>query len=439
MIETRDQAIAWLDSHIGRGTRPGLERMAALLAMLGDPQDAYEVIHVAGTNGKTTVSRVAASLLVAHGLRVGTTISPHLEAIEERLMLDLVPASPAAFVESVRDLAGFVELFEARTAFEPTYFELSTALALSHFAASAIDVAVVEVGMGGRLDATNVIDAEVAVVTSIARDHIEWLGDTLEAIAGEKLAIVKEGSVLVTGPLPTSVAPLARARTAEMGATHAEWGRDYAIREARIAVGGWSLDVSGVHGEYDDLYLPLHGRHQAVNAVVALAATEGLFGRALDPDAVVEGFATASSPGRIEVASRDPFVIIDGAHNPSGFEALTTTLLEEFGDRAWVVVLGAMGDKELAEMVKHLAGMTEEVFVTAVDHPRAIQPAELAAVIDDVLGIRATVVDDPHGALAAAIDRAGSAGSVLVAGSIYLVGELRRDLIAPGRGPSEPG
>ncbi len=430
MIETREQAVAWLDQHVGRGVRPGLERMHALLGALGDPHEAYDIIHVAGTNGKTTVSRVAGSLLVAHGLRVGTTISPHLEHIEERLMLDLVPASPEMFTEAVRDLALFVEFFETETGMEPTYFELSSALAFSHFAVNSVDVAVVEVGMGGRLDATNVIEAEVAVITSIARDHIEWLGDTVEAISREKLAIVKEGSVLVTGPLPASVVPIARERAAEMGVAHHAWDSGFAIKGARVAVGGWDLDVAGVHGDYEGLFLPLHGRHQAVNATVALAATEALFGRALDAEAAEEGFALATSPGRIEVVGRRPLVVIDGAHNPSGFEALASSLPEEFGDRDWVVVVGAMGDKELPEMMKHLAGLTERIVVTAVDHPRAISPSNLATVIDEVLEVEVEIVPGPPEAVAAAINAAGPDGSVLVAGSIYLVGEVRSALLS---------
>lgn len=429
MIETRDQAIAWLDGHIGRGVKPGLERMRALLATLGDPHADYDIIHVAGTNGKTTVARVAAGLLMAHGLRVGTTISPHLERIEERLMLDLEPASPEEFTEAVRDLAMFVEFFEEKTSMEPTYFELSSALAFSHFAANSVDVAVVEVGMGGRLDATNVVDAEVAVVTSISRDHIEWLGDTVEEIAREKLAILKEGSVLVTGPLPGSVVPLARERAKEMGATHHAWGSGFSIGEERVAVGGWEFDVETAFGEYQGLYLPLHGHHQAVNAAVALAAVEALLDRALDPDAVAEAFAGISSPGRIEVVGRNPLVVIDGSHNPSGFEALAATLPVEFGEREWTIVLGAMGDKELPEMLKHLVGLGHRFIVTAVDHPRAIRPIDLARVVTEVLEFEAEVIPEPRSAVAAAIELAGSTGSVLVAGSIYLVGEVRPHLV----------
>lgn len=429
MIETRDQAIAWLDQHIGRGVKPGLDRMRALLATLGDPHEAYDIIHVAGTNGKTTVARVATGLLVAHGLRVGTTISPHLERIEERLMLDLEPATSEEFTEAVRDLALFVGFFEEKTSMEPTYFELSSALAFSHFAANSADVAVVEVGMGGRLDATNVIDAEVAVVTSISRDHIEWLGDTVEEIAREKLAILKEGSVLITGPLPESVVPLARERALEMGASHHAWGSEFTIRDARVAMGGWEFDVETSFGEYEGLYLPLHGHHQAVNATVALAAGESLLGRALDGDAVAEAFAGITSPGRVEVVGRRPLVVIDGAHNPSGFEALAETLLTEFGERKWTIVLGAMGDKELPEMIGNLVGIDDRVIVTAVDDPRAIAPDELAAVVSDILDGEVEVIPDPHRAVVRAVELAGRDGSVLVAGSIYLVGAVRPDFV----------
>ena len=429
MIDSREGAIAWLDDHIGRGIRPGLERMRDLMAVLGDPQESYDIIHVAGTNGKTTVTRVASSVLLAHGLRVGTTISPHLERIEERTMLDLEPASPEDFVQSVSDLAAFVDLFEARTGSLPTYFELTTALAFSHFATHAVDVGVIEVGMGGRLDATNVADADVAVVTSIARDHMEWLGDTLEEIAVEKLAIVKEGSTLVTGPLPDVVVPLAVARADEMGVPHRAWDRDFAVKEARLAIGGWSVDIAGVHADYDEVYLPLHGRHQVGNAVLALVAVEELFGRSLDPEAVIEAWTTTSSPGRIEVVGTQPLVILDGAHNPSGFEALTDTLDEEFGGRQFHLVMAAMGDKELEEMATHLDGMVTRCTVTSVDDPRAIAPDDLAEVLRRVLDVPVDVVSDPHEAVAAAVSDATPEDGVLVTGSIYLVGDVRPHLL----------
>lgn len=429
MIDSREGAIAWLDDHIGRGIRPGLERMRDLMEVLGDPQDTYDVVHVAGTNGKTTVARVASSVLVAHGLRVGTTVSPHLERIEERTMLDLEPAPAEEFTRSVADLAAFVDLFEARTGSIPTYFELTTALAFSHFATHAVDVGVIEVGMGGRLDATNVADGQVAVVTSIARDHMEWLGDTLEEIAVEKLGIAKEGSVLVTGPLPDVVAPIAAARAATLDIPHRAWDRDFAIKDARLAIGGWIVDVAGVHADYDELYLPLHGRHQVGNAVLGLVAAEELFGRPLDPEAVVEGWTTTSSPGRIEVVGRSPLTIIDGAHNPSGIEALTTTLAEEFGDRSFHVVLAAMGDKELAEMVAHLDGVAARCTVTTVDDPRAIAPADLAAVVRETLDIPVDVDEDPHRAVAEAMDGVATDEGVLVTGSLYLVGDVRPRLL----------
>lgn len=432
MIDSLEGAIAWLDDHIGRGIRPGLERMHGLMGVLGDPQFDYDVIHVAGTNGKTTVTRVASSLLVAHGLRVGTTVSPHLERIEERTMLDLEPSSPEDFVQSVADLAAFVDLFEAKHDSVPTYFELTTALAFNHFATHAVDVGVIEVGMGGRLDATNVANGEVAVVTSIARDHMEWLGDTLEAIAVEKLGIVKEESTLVTGPLPDVVMPIAEARAAELGVPHRAWDRDYAIKDARLAVGGWIVDIAGVHADYDEVYLPLHGRHQVGNAVIGLVAVEELFGRALDPEAVVEGWTTATSPGRIEVVGRGPLTILDGAHNPSGLEALATSLDEEFGDRRFHVVMAAMGDKELAEMVGHLEGVAERCTVTTVDDPRAIAPEDLAEVIRAELDIPVDVEPDPHAAVAHAQQGAAGDEGVLVTGSVYLVGDVRPRLLGRG-------
>jgi dihydrofolate synthase/folylpolyglutamate synthase len=424
------EAVAFLDAHIGQGVKPGLDRIRGLLEMMGDPQLAYPVIHITGSNGKTSTSRMVTSLLVAHGLRVGTFISPHLEVIEERFALDGVSATPAEFANAVADLQPFVELFKERSGSNPTYFELTAALAVSYFAANAVDVAVIEVGLGGRLDATNAVDGKVAVITGISLEHTAWLGDTLEEIATEKLAIVKEGSVLVTGDLQEQIRPLASSRARQVDIPHRRYGAEYHPEFVTLAVGGWAGSISGVYETYEDLFLPLHGRYQFDNLAVAVAAVEELTGRALDPDAVREAAASVTSPGRLEVVANHPLILLDGAHNANACGLLAEALSEEFLPADWVLVIGAMGDKDLKGMMEHLHGLVGSVVATAVDYERAV-PAErvaevAAAVFDGPIETAPSVGE----ALEVARRLAGEEGSILVTGSLYVVGEARTVLLA---------
>ncbi len=422
------EAVDYLDAHIGLGMQPGLERIRGLMELMGDPQSSYPVIHITGTNGKTSTARMATALLVAHGLRVGTFISPHLERIEERFSLDGLPAKPEDFAQAVADIVPFVDLFEQRSGQSVTYFELTAALAFSFFAANAVDVAVVEVGLGGRLDATNVVEGDVAVITGVSLEHTAWLGDSIEKIAVEKLAIAKESSVLVTGLIPEEVLPLAVARAKELGIVHRRFGAEYHTEFVTMAVGGWAGSVSGVYETYDDLFLPLHGRHQFDNLAVAVAAAEELTGRPLNPDAVREGAAASTSPGRLEVIGRYPLVLLDGAHNVQACERLSETLQSEFPSIRWVLVIGVMEDKNREAMLASFDGLVTAVVVTAVDDERAVPPdlvAESAAGVLDVPIIPAETVPD---ALAEATRRAGEKGAVLVTGSLYVVGEARTAL-----------
>ena len=423
------EAVAFLDAHIGQGVKPGLDRIRGLMEMMGDPHSAYPVIHVTGSNGKTSVARMVTSLLVAHGLRVGTFISPHLEKVEERLALDGTSATAEEFAGAVADLAPFVELYEDRNPEPPTYFELTAALAFSYFAASAVDVAVIEVGLGGRLDATNVAESKVAVITGIALEHTSWLGDTLEQIGGEKLAIAKPSSVLVTGSLPEEVLPLAAARAADLEIEYRRFGAEFHPEFVAMAVGGWSGSISGVYETYDDVYLPVHGRHQFDNFAVAVAAAEELTGRPLDPDAVREGAAATTTPGRLEVAGNNPLILLDGAHNPQAFELLAESIDAEFPDARWVLMIGVMGDKDLDGMLMHLAGLVDVVVATNVDYDRAVPADRVAEIARTALDVPVEVAPTIPGALEAVRRLAGNDGAILVTGSLYVVGEARTHLL----------
>lgn len=424
----RAAALAFLDARIGRGMAPGLERIRGLLGYLADPHLAYPVIHVAGTNGKTTVARIVSDVLGAHGLRVGTYTSPHLQRVEERFVVGGEPLVGDDFVRAVADVAWQVEEFERRH--EPvTYFELTTAVALQAFAAHAVDVAVLEVGLGGRLDATNVVDASVAVVTGIDLDHVEYLGGTLAEIASEKVAILDPGGVLVTGPLPAAAEGAVTARAAETGATWWRFGDRFSVRAAVPAVGGWHVDLRGLHARYDGLYLPLHGRHQTRNLAVATAAAEAFLDRALDAAALRRAVATATSPGRLEVVGRRPLVLLDGAHNPQGVVALAATLDEEFPDLPWQLVVGVRGRRDPALLLRPLRGRVARVWATAPEDPAAIAPGQVAGAAAEVLEAPVETVPGVVEAVHRAVAAAGEEGGVLVTGSLYTVGEARSDLV----------
>ncbi len=424
-IDDRAAALAYVDEHIGYGIRPGLERMEAILGLMGDPHTAYPIIHVAGTNGKTSTTHIAASILTGHGLRVGSTTSPHLQHIEERFALDGEPATPEGFTQAVADVAPFVEMFRERSGDHPTYFELTTLIAFSYFATQSVDVAVVETGLGGRLDATNVAHGKVAVLTGVALEHTQYLGDTLAAIAGEKVAIAKPGSTLVTGELPDEAADVIAEHVENLELPHRRMGHDFGPVEPRLAVGGWVTDLRGVHETYHDLFIPLHGRHQVDNAAVAVAAVEELFGRALSREGLRSGLASVAVPGRVEVVARQPLVVLDGAHNPDGLGRLVTTLRDEFGDVAWTVVMGAMADKDVEAMISELDGLAVRLVVTQVADSRAVPAEDLADLARRLLGVPVTARAEPRAAVDDAVGSTLDDGAVLVTGSLYLVGAVR--------------
>ncbi|NNK91366.1 MAG: bifunctional folylpolyglutamate synthase/dihydrofolate synthase [Acidimicrobiia bacterium] len=424
----RDWALRFLGDHIGEGIRPGLSRMRAVVDLLGDPAEAYPIVHVAGTNGKTTTSRMIGALAGAHGLVAGVYTSPHLQRIEERFAVGGRPIHPDGFVRAVADVAAFTSFAVEDEVLEPpTYFELTTAIAMQAFATHGVGLGVFEVGLGGRLDATNVLSADVAVITSIGIDHTEYLGDTIAEIAGEKAGII-DGGVVVTGALPPEAMEAVRRRVEETGASWRQWGVDFAINDARRSSDGWSVDIDGQYADYTDIPLGLHGRHQVDNFGVAVAAFEGFLGRALDEEAVRTAASQVSAPGRFEVVSTRPTVVIDGAHNVSGFEALAATLVDH-PTRKWTLVVGARGLRNVAEMVAPLAGLITSAVACAPADPAAIAVEETAAAVASVLGIGVESAPSVAEAVDAAIAATSTNEGIIIAGSLYVAGEARDHLV----------
>ena len=418
-------SIDYLERHIDLGLKPGLERISELLEMMGHPELGYPIVHVAGTNGKTSTSRIITMILAAHGLNTGTFTSPHLESIEERIGVNGRTATPDEFAQAVTDVGGFADLLERRTGDSASYFELTAATAFAWFSEQSVDAAVVEVGLGGRLDATNAADGEVAVVTGIDFDHTEVLGTTIEQIATEKFGIVKPGSMVVMGAMPEEALRVGRGMVSELGATHYEFNKDFRIEGSDRGVGGWLVSINGTRGDYEDVFLPLRGRHQIANLAVAVAASEALLGGPLDEEALRNGVANVTSPGRLEVVGSSPLVLIDGAHNPQGMGALAAALSEEFASHEWVLVMSAMKGKDLAGIVPFLKGHIRAAIAAESVSSRALPADELASSLRAGLGVPVESVPDPADALARARELAGPKGAVLVTGSLYLVGAIR--------------
>jgi dihydrofolate synthase/folylpolyglutamate synthase len=420
-----DQAVAYVERHIGLGREPGLGRMRDLLDLMGKPEEGYPIIHVAGTNGKTSTSRLATLLLVAHGLTTGTLTSPHLQRIEERLAVNGRTSTPEEFALAVSDVAAFADLREGAGDEPNTYFELATAAGFAFFAEQAVSAGVLEVGLGGRLDATNVVDAEVCVVTSIGRDHTEHLGEEIDGIAREKLAIAGPGCILVTGPLPDLAAREASLKARELGVQHRRYDVDYGIEEYERGVGGWLATVKGAEATYEELFLPLHGRYQLTNLAIAVAATEALVGRKLDKGAVRDAASVATAPGRMEPLASAPFVMVDGAHNEDGIAALVASLREEYPTTKWHLLLGLMGDKNVDLILERLAPITMGLVATSIESERSIPAAELAERAASILDVPVLASETVEDGLDMARAEAGHRGAVLVAGSLYLAGEVR--------------
>ncbi|WP_129336766.1 bifunctional folylpolyglutamate synthase/dihydrofolate synthase [Cellulomonas endophytica] len=416
---------------------PTLERVRAVLELLGDPQRAYRTVHLTGTNGKTSTARMVERLVREHGLRTGRFTSPHLSRVTERIAIDGEPIADDRFVEVWQDVAPYVHLVDTRSAErgEPrlSFFEVFTVMAFAAFADAPVDVAVVEVGLGGRWDATNVVDGEVAVITPVAMDHQRYLGDTLVKIASEKSGIVKDGATLVLARQEEDVDGVVLAAAAERGARVVREGVDVDVLERRVAVGGQLVTLRGLGGVYTEVFLPLHGEHQAHNALLALTAVEALLtgGSALDAGVVEAAFADVRSPGRLELVRSSPTVLVDGAHNPAGAEALVAALDEAFSFVRVVGVVGFMADKDVEGILSVLEPAFDEVVVTrAGSSPRAMDPEDLADLAREVFGEdRVHLVERLDEAVDTAVQRAeGGAergAGVVVTGSIQLVAEAR--------------
>lgn len=425
------EALDYIDRHTNLGVKPGLDRMRFLCELMGDPQHAAPAVHITGTNGKGSTARMVSAVLGAGGLSTGTFMSPHLQSITERISLDSRPISEVDFAAQLEELLPYFEHMERATGEGPTYFEITTVMALAAFAGRGVDVAVVEVGLGGRWDATNVVDGQVAVVTNVDIDHVGFLGDDRGGIATEKAGIVKPGSVAICGETDPEVVEILQRRATEVGATLWRRGEDFDLVESSVAHGGQVVDVRTRFGTYRDLFLPLHGRHQAHNAACAVAALEAFHGGALAGDLVQEGLAAVRNPGRLEVVGRDPLVVLDVAHNPHGAAALAAALPEAFHYRDRVVVIGILGEKDRSGMLPHL--VKEAVVVaTAADWHTAVPPEVLAKEAEAAGATRAEAVHGVPLAVDRARELAGSEDLVLITGSHYSVGEARTHLVGPG-------
>ena len=423
-----EAAVAFLDRRIGYGIRPGLERIEHLLGLMGDPHRSYPVIHVAGTNGKTTVVRMISDILGAHGLFTGSFISPHLHRVEDRYALGGTTFGKTHLARAVEDVAPFVVMQEEQYDEHPTYFELTATVGFEAFRVDAVDVAVVEVGLGGRYDATNVVEADVSVITGIAIDHTSYLGETQAQIAAEKAAILKDGGTLVTGPLGSEATSAVESRVIETSSTWHKAPEAFRVRVAERDERGWVVNIQGIHTEYNDLVLGIHGRHQVTHLATAIAACEAFFGRALDGDAVREAAATVRSPGRLEVAGLEPTVVIDGAHNEESFRGLAEALAGEFEEEQWTLVVGLRGNRDAAVLLAPLRGKISRVVATKADDRMAVAPAILAEAAEKAVGARCEVVESVPRALAVAREALGSGHGIVVAGSLYIVGEARHAL-----------
>ncbi|MFD9289285.1 bifunctional folylpolyglutamate synthase/dihydrofolate synthase [Streptomyces sp. NPDC060030] len=416
---------------------PSVTRIAALMDVLGEPQRAYPSIHITGTNGKTSTARMIEALLNALDLRTGRYTSPHVQSITERISLDGAPIDAERFIETYNDVKPYIEMVDAQQPYRLSFFEVLTGMAYAAFADAPVDVAVVEVGMGGTWDATNVIDATVAVVTPISLDHTDRLGSTPAEIAGEKSGIVKQDATVILAQQPVDAAQVMLKKAVEVDATVAREGMEFGIVSREIAVGGQLLTLRGLGGEYDNIFLPLYGAHQAHNAVVALAAVEAFFGigaeqaRSLDVEAVRKAFLSVLSPGRLEVVRSSPTVVLDAAHNPAGALAASEGISEAFSFSRLIGVVGTSGDKDVRGLLEAFEPIFAEIVVTQNSSPRAMDADALAAVAVEVFGnervqVEPRLDDALEAAITLAEEEAEYAGAgVLVTGSVITVGEAR--------------
>jgi len=468
---------------------PSLDRITALTTLLGDPQRAYPVIHITGTNGKTSTARMTETLLRARGLRTGLFTSPHLTSIRERICVDGEPLSAERFVTAYEELLPYLGLVDESQPVPLSFFEVLTAMAFAVFADAPVDVAVIEVGVGGTWDCTNVADGAVAVITPISIDHERYLGNTVTSIAREKAGIIKPGAVAVLAQQPVDAAEVLLRRIAEVGATVAREGLEFGVISRELAVGGQLLGIRGLLGNYEDLFLPLFGAHQAGNASCALAAVEAFAGAsATGDDEALKGvgevrggphaggswgvappgqaqlvklhdelvrvaFRTMSSPGRLEVVRRSPVTIVDAAHNPAGMAATVAALSEAFALTDLIAILAVSEDKDVPAILDELEPVTSELVVTTNSSPRSTDPGKLAELagavfgpdrvrassrLDDAIELGVTLADEAD---ARSVGAGGAPGTalVLITGSVITAGDARKLLTRAAPGEPAPG
>ena len=416
---------------------PSLERIRAVMELAGDPQRAYPSIHLTGTNGKTSTSRMIDAILRETGLSTGRFTSPHLHDIRERITLSGKPIAREKFIAAYDDVAPLIEIVDARSLEEGgrrmNFFEVLVAVAYAAFADAPVDVAIIEVGLGGSWDATNVVDAQVAVVTPVDLDHTHLLGDDVVAIAEEKSGIIKADSFTVSGVQDEDVARVLLDRVEEVGGSRIVFeGNDFGVLEREVAVGGQQVSLRGLAGDHPDLFLPLHGAHQASNLATAVAAVEAFLGggeQRLDTEVLRAACASMTSPGRLEVVRRSPTVLVDAAHNPHGARSLVAALGESFTFTRLVGLVGIVADKDAVGMLEVLEPALDHVVVSRSTSPRALDPEKLGELAREVFGeSRVTVVDALPDALEQAVTLAeqdGMGGGVVATGSVITAGEVR--------------
>jgi dihydrofolate synthase/folylpolyglutamate synthase len=433
LLDTIEKALLtrWPETQI----EPSLERIAALVDVLGSPQFTYPTIHVGGTNGKTTTSRMIDSLLFEMGLRTGRFTSPHLESFVERIAINGEPIDAKALIFSYNDIAAYLDMMDSKFEHPISYFEALTALAFTAFAEHPIDVGVIEVGMGGEWDATNVVLADVSVLMPIDLDHTEYLGETLAEIAQTKAGIIKETGFIVLAQQEPEAAKELLKRAASVGADVVREGIEYAVMSRSVAVGGQLLTIRGAQDTYEDIFLPLHGKHQASNAAAALVAVEAFFGdQELDIEAVRAGFAAVTSPGRCEVLHRDPTIILDAAHNPHGAAAIAETIQSEFTFDEIIGVVAPMGDKDIRGILLELEQVMDSIIVTTNSSIRSTEIGELEKIAIEIFGHDRVFAYEK---LADALDKAikdairplsDETIGILITGSVVTAGDARKIL-----------
>ncbi|MEU7990715.1 bifunctional folylpolyglutamate synthase/dihydrofolate synthase [Streptosporangium canum] len=411
---------------------PTLDRIAALMDVLGSPQHSYPVVHVAGTNGKSSTTRMIETILRERNLRVGRFTSPHLISMRERISVDGAPLSEERFVEVYEDIAPYLQMIDAQGR-RLSFFETLTAMAFAAFADAPVDVAVIETGMGGSFDATNVADGAVAVITPISLDHVDYLGPDIATIAGEKAGIIKPGATVVLAQQELPAAEVLMRRAAEMGATVAREGLEFGVLGRELAIGGQLLRLQSLKGTYEEVLLPLYGAHQASNAACALAAAEALTvgDDPLDPELVRQAFLQVTSPGRLEVVRRGPTVLVDAAHNPGGIQATLEAVQESFDFAKLIAVVAVFEDKDVQGILELLEPMVDEIVVTRNSSPRSMDVDDLAALAEEIFGLdRVHQVERLDSAIDRAIGMVDALGEfsgagVLITGSVVTAGDAR--------------